>query len=157
MINPNFSLLDNLSVLVVDGDDDSREMLTGLFGTYGIKTITTASGDTALELIKQHQPNVLISEIRLPDEDGYLLMEKVKALETTHQIKIPAIALTVYASDIDRAHSISAGFCEHLAKPCDFDTLLSTVAYLTGRDQLIHQVPGESVELGFDVSRVESE
>ncbi|MGJ3245866.1 MAG: response regulator [Elainellaceae cyanobacterium] len=146
MINPNFSLFDNLNVLVVDSDDDSREMLTGLFETYGIKVITAASGNEALKLIKQYQPNVLISEIRLPDEDGYSLMEKVKALETTHQIKIPAIALTVYASEIDRAHSISVGFCEHLAKPCNFDTLLATVAYLTGRDHLIHQIRMESVE-----------
>ncbi|MGJ3251657.1 MAG: response regulator [Elainellaceae cyanobacterium] len=156
MINPNLSLFNNLNVLVVDGDDDSRELLIGLFGTYGIKTITAKSGNEALELIKQHQPNVLISEIRLPDEDGYSLMEKVKALETTHQIKLPAIALTVYASEIDRAHSISVGFCEHLAKPCNFDTLLSTVAYLTGRDNLIHSVPGESVG-SISVESVESE
>ena len=123
--------LKGLQVLVVDSDPDSRYLLTILFEEYGVETIAATSALEALEILKQIKPDLLISEIRLPNEDGYSLMDKVKAFESGRHVHIPAIALTVYAREDDRAHALSVGFEEHLPKPFDIDELLATVAGLT--------------------------
>jgi hypothetical protein len=131
--------LKGLQVLVVDSDPDSRYLLTILFEEYGVETIAATSAIEALEILKQIKPDLLISELRLPNEDGYSLMDKVKAFESGRHVHIPAlseaipkgIALTVYAREDDRAHALSVGFEEHLPKPFDIDELLATVAGLT--------------------------
>ena len=123
--------LKGLQVLVVDSDPDSRYLLTILFEEYGVETIAATSALEALEILKQIKPDLLISELRLPNEDGYSLMDKVKAIESGRHVHIPAIALTVYAREDDRAHALSVGFEEHLPKPFDIDELLATVAGLT--------------------------
>ncbi len=123
--------LDGLQVLVVDSDPDSRDLLTMLFEEYGVETIAATSAVEALEILQQVKPDLLISEIRLPKEDGYSLMHKVKVLETQEQVQIPAIALTVYAREDDRTHALSVGFCNHLPKPFDIDELIAMVACLT--------------------------
>lgn len=96
--------LDGLQVLIVDSDPDSRYLLTMIFEGYGVETINATSALEAVEILKQLQPDLLISEIRLPKEDGYWLMQKVKALESAEQVQIPAIALTVHARENDRVH-----------------------------------------------------
>lgn len=126
-----FLPLHGLQVLVVDSDPDSRYLLTMLFEMYGVETITATSALEALEILKQVKPDLLISELGLPKEDGYSLMCKVKALESERQVQIPAIALTVYARESDRAHALSVGFEKHLPKPFDIDELIATVACLT--------------------------
>jgi CheY-like chemotaxis protein len=131
MICDQFLPLKGLRVLVVDSDPDSRYLLTILFEEYGVETIAATSALEALEILKQIKPDLLISEIRLPNEDGYSLMDKVKAFEIGRHVHIPAIALTVYAREDDRAHALSVGFEEHLPKPFDIDELLATVAGLT--------------------------
>jgi CheY-like chemotaxis protein len=123
--------LDGLQVLIVDSDPDSRYLLTMIFEGYGVETIAATSAAEALEILKQVKPDLLISEIRLPKEDGYSLMHKVKALESTEQVQIPAIALTGHAREDDRARALSVGFEEHLPKPFDIDELITTVACLT--------------------------
>ena len=123
--------LKGLQVLVVDSDPDSRYLLTLLFEEYGVETIAATSALEALEILKQIKPDLLISEIRLPNEDGYSLMRKVRASEKGRQVEIPAIALTVYAREDDRAHALSVGFGKHLSKPFDIDELIETVACLT--------------------------
>jgi two-component system, OmpR family, response regulator len=123
--------LNGLRVLVVDNDPDSRDLLTMLFEEYGIETIAAKSALEALEILKEVKPDLLISEIRLPKEDGYSLMSKVKAFEMQRQVQIPAIALTVHAREDDRVHALSVGFEKHLPKPFDIDELLATVACLT--------------------------
>jgi len=124
-------LLDGLQVLVVDSDPDSSYLLKLIFEEYGVETIAAKSALEALEILKQVKPDLLISEIRLPNEDGYSLMHKVKALEMQRQVQIPAIALTTYAREGDRAHALSVGFGKHLSKPFDIDELIETVACLT--------------------------
>ncbi|HEY9819279.1 MAG TPA: response regulator [Candidatus Sericytochromatia bacterium] len=128
--------LDGLQILVVDGDPDSRYLLTMLFEEYGIETIAATSASETLEILKQVKPDLLISEIRLPKEDGYSLMSKVKAIESAEQVQIPAIALTTQARECDRAHALSVGFCNHLPKPFDIDELIAMVACLTQHVQL---------------------
>ena len=132
----NHSLaLNGLRVLVVDSDLDSRVLLTMVFEEYGVETIAATSAFEALEIVKQVKPDLLISEISLPNEDGYSLMRKVKALENARQVDIPAIALTTYDGEDDRAHALSVGFEKHLPKPFDIDELITTVACLTKQVQ----------------------
>ncbi|MBD0362454.1 MAG: response regulator [Coleofasciculus sp. C3-bin4] len=123
--------LDGLQVLVVDGDSDSRYLLKLIFEEYGVETIVATSAGEALEILKQVKPDLLISEIRLPNEDGYSLMHKVKAFESERQVQIPALALTVYTREDDRTHALSVGFDRHLPKPFDIDELIGTVSCLT--------------------------
>lgn len=130
-------LLNGLQVLVVDSDPDSRDLLTALFEMYGIETLTATTAAEALEILKQVKPDLLISEIGLPKEDGYSLMRKVKALEKTRQIQIRAIALTVYAREEDCVQALSVGYAKYLSKPFDIDELISMVASLTGQVQLM--------------------
>jgi two-component system, OmpR family, response regulator len=129
--------LNGLRVLVVDRNFDCRLLLTMVFEAYGIETITATSAHEALEILKQVKVDLLISEIGLPNEDGYSLMRKVKALEEAQQIEIPAIALTVYNTEDDCANALSAGFCKHLSKPFDIDELIAIVACLAGQVQLV--------------------
>ncbi len=132
----NHSLaLNGLRVLVVDSDLDSRVLLTMVFEEYGVETIAATSAFEALEIVKQVKPDLLISEISLPNEDGYSLMRKVKAVEKARQVEIPGIALTTYDGEDDRAHALSVGFCKHLPKPFDIDELITTVACLTRQVQ----------------------
>lgn len=130
--------LDGLQVLVVDNDPDSRYLLRIIFEEYGVKTIAATSAGEALEILKHVKPDLLISEIPLPKEDGYSLMHKVKALESAEQAQIPAIALTTYTWESDRIRALSVGFCKHLPKPFDIDELIATVADLTKHVQWVH-------------------
>ncbi|MBD1920356.1 response regulator [Microcoleus sp. FACHB-831] len=121
--------LDGLQVLVVDNDPDSRYLLTLVFEEYGVKTIGATSVGEAIEILKHITPDLLISELGLPKEDGYSLMRRVKALESGRS-EIPAIALTAYAMESDRSQALSVGFYKHLSKPFDIDELIKTVACL---------------------------
>ena len=129
--------LNSLQVLIVDRNPDSRNLLQALFETYGTLTLTVTTADEALEILKQVKPDLLISEIGLPEEDGYSLMCKVKALEKTRQIQIRAITLTVYARKEDCVQALSVGYAKYLSKPFDIDELISMVASLTRQVQLM--------------------
>lgn len=131
------SLRKGLRVLVVDPTADSRDLLTALFDTYEVETTTATCVGEALERVQQAPPDLLISEILLPDEDGYSLIRQVKALETTHHSPIPALALTVCARESDRLRALATGFCKHLSKPFDIDELIATVAGITRQAQEI--------------------
>ncbi|GAB4386120.1 MAG: hypothetical protein Kow00121_52080 [Elainellaceae cyanobacterium] len=121
----------------MDNDSDSRDLLALLFDEFGVETITATCVSESLAILQQTQPDLVISEIALPDEDGYSLISKVKTFETVHQVQIPAIALTVYARESDRIQALAAGFCRHLSKPLDLDKLIATVACVTGDVQEI--------------------
>ena len=134
----NHSLpLNGLRVLVVDNDPDSRYLLTMMFEEYGVETIAAKSAFEALEILNQVKPDLLISEIPLPQEDGYSLMRQVRASQMQRQAQIPAIALTTHAREEDRAQALAVGFEEHLPKPFDIDELIATVACLTKHVRLV--------------------
>ena len=122
--------LDGLRLLVVDDDPDTRELLTILFSGEGAEIIAAASVVEALEALSCFQPDMLISDISLPDEDGYSLLQKVRKLDASQRGQIPAIALTAHVMDEDRARALSAGFDRHLSKPTDLDELTSVVKSL---------------------------
>jgi len=121
-------LLNNLQVLVVDDDADTRDVLTTVLEQYGAKVTAVASVDEALEALQQFQPDLLLSDLGMPEQDGYGLIRKVKAIEAEREEKIPAIALTAYTSDEERMRVLSAGFQMHLPKPVEPSELIAMVA-----------------------------
>lgn len=131
------SLPNGLQILVVDSDLDCCELLVTLFAQYGIETLIAKSASEALEQIQQAQPDLLISEIFLPGEDGFSLIRKMKALETIYHTQLPALALTTLNGKRERVDALKAGFCRYLLKPLDIDELMATVACLTGQAQEI--------------------
>jgi two-component system, OmpR family, response regulator len=130
------SLPKGIRVLVVDSDPDACELLAMLFAKYAIETITATCVSEALEKIQQIRPHLLISEIFLPDEDGYALIRQVQVIEKIQHVQIPAIALTTqYGRECDRVHILAAGFCKHLPKPLNIDELMTAMACIVGQAQ----------------------
>ena len=119
-----------LRLLVVDDDPDTRTLLTFLFELDGAEIITAASAGDAIEIMSFFKPDIFISDIYLPDENGCSLLMKVRNLEAKRGRKIPAIALTASAFDEDRNRALLAGYDIYRCKPIDLDDLSSTVASL---------------------------
>ncbi|NEP16006.1 MAG: response regulator [Leptolyngbya sp. SIO4C1] len=127
----NVACLANTKILVVDSNLDARELLKILFETYDAQPVLAATAREALARVKLTQPRLLISEIKLIDESGYSLIQKVRDWETGQQTRhVPAIALTVYASSEDRLRALAAGFCQHITKPYSISQLLASVVNL---------------------------
>jgi signal transduction histidine kinase/ActR/RegA family two-component response regulator len=124
--------LDGLSVLVLDDDDESREVAAAHLKARGALVWTAASAREAIALLQQETIDVLLADIAMPDEDGYSFIRRVRALEATIAT-IPAAALTALARDEDRQRALGAGFQMHLAKPLDGYSLVSAVASLGRR------------------------
>jgi CheY-like chemotaxis protein len=99
---------------------------------HGAETVTAESAAKALLALRMWRPDVLLSDIGLPDEDGYALIRKVRSLRPEEGGDTPAVALTGYASEEERARAWRAGFQAHEAKPVDAEKLIATVARLTG-------------------------
>jgi PAS domain S-box-containing protein len=123
------SPLNNLRVLVVDDDPDSCEVIAVILQTSGAMTYTTSSVQAALQAITTFQPDLLVSDIGMPGEDGYALIRQIRTM-TTAQRQIPAIAVTGFARLEDRTQAIAAGFQRHLPKPIDPDMLIAVVTDL---------------------------
>lgn len=120
--------LENIRILVVEDDDDSRELLTFALQAYGAVVTTVSSARAALERLQEQPPDVLVSDIGMPEMDGYTLMQKIR--ETPHLKHIPAIALTSYVGEIDQQRAFDVGFQAHLPKPIQIVSLVETIAKL---------------------------
>jgi PAS domain S-box-containing protein len=129
--------LDGLRVLAVDNDSDARDLIKTILTQYGAVVETASSTCQALALFErpeEWQPELLISDIEMPEADGYQLIRKLREMESRRGSKrAPAIALTAYARTEDRLRSLSAGFHMHVTKPVEPVELLTIVASLTGR------------------------
>ena len=127
-----FPSLRDLRVLVVDDEPDSNEVVSTVLGTAGAEVRAAASAAAALEHLKEWTPDVIVSDIGMPNEDGYLFAAKLHALPagTSH---IPSVALTAYASTDDRVRIFAAGFKAHVVKPIDPVELVAVVASVAGR------------------------
>ncbi|MBD1831095.1 ATP-binding protein [Microcoleus vaginatus GB1-A2] len=128
--------LEGLQILVVDDEADALELLSTILQKYGADVIAVASVKQALTIIEtatDRSPDVLVSDIGMPDEDGYSLICKLRQFEAQRGGRLPAIALTAYARNDDRRQALLAGFQEHLTKPVDAAELVAVVATLTGR------------------------
>jgi signal transduction histidine kinase/DNA-binding response OmpR family regulator len=128
--------LQGLHILVIDDERDSLDFLAFALREQGAQVDAVASVGSALEVIYRSPPDLLVSDIAMPEEDGYSLLEKVKSLRLTLKKPMPAIALTAYARSEDRQRAIAAGFQEHLAKPIEPDVLIATVANLAAQRSL---------------------
>src|SRR5262249_28094790 len=95
--------------------------------------VAANSASEAFELIKERQPDLLVSDIGMPDEDGYSLIRKVRKLKIGPNGRLPAIALTGYAQTQDRMRALAAGFQHHVPKPVEPEELATVIASLTGR------------------------
>lgn len=125
--------LDGLRILAVDDEVDARDLLVTILQAHGAAVQVAASSEEALKILEQFQPQVLISDIGMPDEDGYGLIRRVRALKPEQGGRVPALALTAYAREEDRRRSLLAGFQMHLPKPVNPDELIVVVASLAGR------------------------
>jgi CheY-like chemotaxis protein len=125
--------LADLSVMFVDDDADSRYLLSLVLDACGAKVMTANSASEALEMIKREKFDVVISDIGMPDEDGFSLIGKIRDLPNEQGGKVPAIALTAYARAEDRVQTLRSGFQMHLAKPVEPAELVAAVANLAGR------------------------
>jgi PAS domain S-box-containing protein len=125
--------LHGLKVLVVDDEADTRELIGQVLKECGSEVIKTCSAAEALAAIEQHKPDILISDLGMPDEDGYSLISKIRALPSDEGGQIPAAALTAYARAEDRLRVLRSGFQFHLPKPVDSAELVTVVASLAGR------------------------
>ncbi|MEH2169434.1 MAG: response regulator [Nostoc sp.] len=124
-----------LRLLVVDDDADTRTLLTFLFELEEGEVVAAASADEALKIMSFFKPDILISDICLPDEDGYSLLLKIRNLQAKRGRKIPAIALTASTLEGDRKRALLAGYDIYQSKPIDLDELTSMVASLVGLKQ----------------------
>lgn len=130
--SPQQSLtLQGIHVFVVDDDTDTRDFIEFLLQQSGAMVTTAASAKEALTALRHCQPDVLLSDIGMPDMDGYMLMQRFRASPQGGQI--PAIALTAYAGEYDRQQALSVGFQQHLPKPVEPEKLVEIIVSLLNR------------------------
>ncbi|MEH2236739.1 PAS domain-containing protein [Nostoc sp.] len=129
----NLSVINGLRILIVDDDADTREFLRFLLQQNGALTAVAASATEALSIVAQTLPNLLISDLGMPEMDGYSLIRLLRAMPKEEGGEIPAIALTAYAGESDRDRVLVAGFQKHVAKPVQPTELLISIADLLGQ------------------------
>jgi PAS domain S-box-containing protein len=132
--------LKGLKVLVVDDETDARGLVVAVLEQCDAEVTAVTSADEALEAIVSVQPDVLISDIGMPGEDGYSLIKRVRALPPQSGGRIPAVALTAYARAEDRIKALASGFQMHAPKPVEPAELVAIVASLAER----REIPAES-------------
>ncbi|MDZ8081171.1 MAG: CheR family methyltransferase [Nostoc sp. DcaGUA01] len=135
LADDNIPSLDGVRVLVVDDELNVRELFTTVLEISGVEVTAVASAREALSILMRNPGgyDLLLSDISMPEEDGYTLIRQVRALSVEQGGQIPAVAITAHARDDERREALSAGFQAHLAKPVDQTRLLFVVASLTGR------------------------
>ena len=127
-------LLSGLDVLIVDDDSDTLTLMATALTRRQANVTAVSSAGEAIQAITRKRPDVLVSDIAMPDEDGYGLIKKIRSLENGASEYIPAVAITAYAKDEDRERALSAGFQIYLAKPIELTELISVVARAAKRD-----------------------
>ncbi|HEY6246368.1 MAG TPA: CHASE domain-containing protein [Pyrinomonadaceae bacterium] len=130
----NQQSLSGLHVLLVDDDEDTLELMTTALTSRKANVTAVGSAGEAIDAIKVRAPDVLISDIAMPEEDGYGLIAKVRSLDGEAQSSIPAVAITAYAKEEDRQRALASGFQIYLAKPVELSELISVVARAARRD-----------------------
>jgi signal transduction histidine kinase len=132
--NPQFAILEGVRVLVVDDESDARELLKLALVTRGAEVRVGASASDALDIMGQWRPDVFVNDIGMPDEDGYELMRKVRALPAERGGQTPAVALTGYFSVNAAKRSLAAGYQIFMPKPVNLTELATAIARLAVTD-----------------------
>ena len=125
--------LQGLKVLVVDDQADARELIQRVLGDCGAIVHVAARAEEAMQMVRARKPDVLVSDIGMPDADGFELLRRIRALDADQGGRVPAIALTAFARSEDRTRALRAGFVVHVSKPVDPAELIATVASVAGR------------------------
>jgi PAS domain S-box-containing protein len=125
------SALENLLLLVVDDHDDTREMLNVMLRRHGARVIAVKSAEEAVEAALNLNPDLLVSDIEMPGEDGYSLIRRIRENEIETGRRLLAIALTAHARVEDRLRALSAGYQSHVAKPIEPAELIAVIESLT--------------------------
>lgn len=128
---PAMSSSSRIRILLAEDDDDARDMMSVMLRMQNLEVTAVSTATAALESIAHDPPTLLISDVGMPDLDGYALIEKIRQLPAAQGGRTPAIALTGYAGITDRARSMKAGFQAHLAKPIDFNELFEAIERLS--------------------------
>jgi PAS domain S-box-containing protein len=127
---PLHAVLAARRILVVDDEEDNREVLKVMLEEHGAHVVTAGSAAEALRAVREARPELLVSDIGMPGEDGYRLISQVRALPAEQGGGVPAVALTAYARVEDRTRALTAGFNMHVAKPVEPTELLSILSNL---------------------------
>ena len=130
---PSKDALDGISILVLDDEKDSREIVKVILEEYGARVFLASSVSQAVNLVKSSHPQIIISDIGMPEEDGYSFIRKVRKLSDEEGGTTPAIALTAFARSEDRKNAFLSGFQVHVTKPVESDELVAVVVSLAGR------------------------
>ncbi len=122
------SRLDGIHVLLVDDDPDTLDLLSEALKQQRAIVTAVGSAQAALEAIKKAKPDIVVSDIAMPGQDGYQLLERIKAMNADGSAPIPALAITAYAKHEDREAALSSGYQDYLAKPIELSELVTAVA-----------------------------
>jgi signal transduction histidine kinase len=128
----NADVLSGLKVLTVDDQQDTRELITLALGRYGAEVRASDSASMALKMIADWRPDVVVSDIGLPEMDGYDFMRRLREIEGDGE-RIPAIAVTGYAGALDESKALNAGYALHLSKPIELNELAKAIARVSRR------------------------
>jgi signal transduction histidine kinase len=120
--------LSGMRILIVEDSEDTLALLSTMFGQQGAAVMTASSASEALQKVEQTRPDLIVSDIGMPDTDGFTLMKQVKLLPGMKEV--PAIAISGYASDQDRTRALDVGYIALIAKPIDVDSLFSLIENL---------------------------
>ncbi|HEX7294728.1 MAG TPA: ATP-binding protein, partial [Pyrinomonadaceae bacterium] len=123
----------DVKVLLVEDETDTRELLTTILQGCGARVTAVSSSDAAMKEMDRVIPDVIVSDIGMPAESGYDLIQQIRALDPDRGGRVPAVALTAYASAADRRRALLAGFHTHLAKPVEPDELLTVISTLAAQ------------------------
>ncbi|MFL5312349.1 MAG: PAS domain-containing protein [Myxococcales bacterium] len=129
-VTPGLTALKGLRVLVVDDEADAREMLSMILEEAGAEVTAAACADEAVAAFERFRPGVVVSDIGMPNGDGYSLIRRLRVLEGDRAGSVPAIALTAYARQEDRTQALGCGFQAHLPKPIEPGELTAIIAEL---------------------------
>ncbi len=135
--SPTPSPLCGLQMLVVDDDSDTRDYISSVLQDSGAEVTAVASAQLALLAIKRSQPDILISDIGMPEEDGYTLIRNIRSLQPEKGGKIPAIALTAYARQEDCQQALKSGFQMYVCKPVEPAQLVNSVVKLMQQKEIL--------------------
>src|SRR6185436_20282187 len=128
-------LLRGVKILLVEDEIDTRDLLVQLLSSCDAEVMAAESASEAMELLTHWQADILVSDISMPEVDGYSFIRQVR--KGDHHATIPAIALTAHARDEDRRIALAAGFQEHLSKPVSLPDLAQAIAKLVGRTKAV--------------------
>jgi CheY-like chemotaxis protein len=136
-VHPGRETLAGLRALIVDDEDDARELVKAVIARYGAEVVAARSAAEAFALMttapEQKRPHVMVTDLGMPDEDGYSLLRRLREWEQEHGLHTPAVALTAYGRSEDRMRALMAGFEMHVTKPVEPEELAVIVASVVKR------------------------